>query len=218
MPTRAERGTQFTVSGDHWHCNQIRITPSWSGSPQNATVTQGSFETSIDVSNQAATGQQTISAACGEESAVRQITIAPRSDATTTTTTTTTKPITTTTKPITTTTTGQSAVAETTVTPTAGSAVDHPQRDNHFGEVLGIGVFLLALGVATVVLRRRRKQAVDRSRAGRGEPHPPLVRVQVAGASRPSIHIREFMRPTVPAVRVRLRVGESQLQVREVSR
>ncbi|WP_433760913.1 hypothetical protein [Nocardia sp. CA-135398] len=224
VPSRAERGTRFTVSGDNWRCTEVRITPSWSGSPQNATVSQGSFETSIDVSNQAATGPQTISAACGwEESAVRQITIAPRSGATTTTTTkpvttTTTKPVTTTTtKPIATSTT-QAAVVEPSDTPTAGPTADDPQRGNHVGGALGIGVFLLAVGVATLVLRRRRKQAVDPSRPARSNPRPPLVSVQVAGASRPLIHIREFMRRTVPAVRVRLSVGEPQLQVREVSR
>ena len=212
-PTRAERGTQIAVNGSYWPCTVIRLTPSWSGSPQNASVSQGAFATSIAVSNQAATGPQTISAACGEASAVRQITIDPRSG---TTTTTTTKPITTTTKPITTTTT-QAAVAETSDTPTAGSAVDDPQRGNHFGAVLGLGLFLLAVGVATLVLRQRRK-AADRSRAYHRDPRPPLVRVQVAGDLRPSIRIREFMRPTVPAVRVRLSVGEPQLHIREVSR
>ncbi|MEV2220903.1 hypothetical protein AB0E01_13590 [Nocardia vinacea] len=212
-PTRAERGTQIAVNGSYWPCTVIRLTPSWSGSPQNASVSQGAFATSIAVSNQAATGPQTISAACGEASAVRQITIDPRSG---TTTTTTTKPITTTTKPITTTTT-QAAVAETSATPTAGSAVDDPQRGNHFGAVLGLGLFLLAVGVATLVLRQRRK-AADRSRAYHRDPRPPLVRVQVAGDLRPSIRIREFMRPTVPAVRVRLSVGEPQLHIREVSR
>lgn len=219
-PTRAERGTQIAVNGSHWPCNVVRLTPSWSGSPQNASVSQGAFATSIAVSNQAATGPQTISAACGEASAVRQITIDPRSGTTTTTTTkpitTTTEPIATTTEPIATTTT-QAPVAETSDTPTAGSAVDDPQRGNHFGAVLGIGLFLLAVGVATLVLRQRRK-AVDRSRAYHRDPRPPLVRAQVAGDLRPSIHIREFMRPTVPAVRVRLSVGEPQLHIREVSR
>ncbi|WP_327099901.1 hypothetical protein OIE68_14545 [Nocardia vinacea] len=210
-PTRAERGTQITVNGSYWPCNVIRLTPSWSGSPQNASVSQGVFATSIAVSNQAATGPQTISAACGEASAVRQITIDPRSG-----TTTTTKPITTTTEPITTTTT-QAAVAETSDAPTAGSAVDDPQRGNHFGAVLGIGLLLFAVGVATLVLRQRRK-AADRSRAYHRDPRPPLVRVQVAGDLRRSIHIREFMRPTVPAVHVRLSVGEPQLHIREVSR
>lgn len=201
-PTRAERGTQIAVNGSYWPCTVIRLTPSWSGSPQNASVSQGAFATSIAVSNQAATGPQTISAACGEASAVRQITIDPRSG---TTTTTTTKPITT-----------QAAVA-TSDTPTAGSAVDNPQRGNHFGAVLGLGLFLLAVGVATLVLRQRRK-AADRARAYHRDPRPPLVRVQVAGGLRPSIRIREFMRPTVPAVRVRLSVGEPQLHIREVSR
>lgn len=218
-PTRAERGTQIAVNGSYWPCNVVRLTPSWSGSPQNASVSQGAFATSIAVSSQAATGPQTISAACGEASAVRQITIAPRAGTTTTTTTkpitTTTEPITTTTEPITTTTT-QAPVA-TSDTPTAGSAVDDPQRGNHFGAVLGIGLFLLAVGVATLVLRQRRK-AADRSRAYHRDPRPPLVRVQVAGGLRPSIHIREFMRPTVPAVQVRLSVGEPQLHIREVSR
>ncbi|WP_157187223.1 hypothetical protein [Nocardia vinacea] len=204
-PTRAERGTQIAVNGSYWPCTVIRLTPSWSGSPQNASVSQGAFATSIAVSNQAATGPQTISAACGEASAVRQITIDPRSGTTTTTTT----------KPITTTST-QAAVA-TSDTPTAGSAVDNPQRGNHFGAVLGLGLFLLAVGVATLVLRQRRK-AADRSRAYHRDPRPPLVRVQVAGGLRPSIRIREFMRPTVPAVRVRLSVGEPQLHIREVSR
>ncbi|WP_433709908.1 hypothetical protein ACQP2U_26160 [Nocardia sp. CA-084685] len=207
MPARAERGTRFTVSGDYWRCIEVRITPSWSGSPKNVTVSQGSFETSIDVSNQAATGPQTISAACGEkESAVRQITIAPRSGSTTTTTT----------KPITTTTT--QAVVEASDTPTVGPTADDPQRVNHVGEVLGIGVFLLALGVATFVLRRRRQQAGDPSRAGRSDPRLPLVRVQVAGDLRPIIHIREFTRHAVPAVRVRLSAGEPRLHIREVSR
>ncbi|MFE9320258.1 hypothetical protein ACIHDR_05245 [Nocardia sp. NPDC052278] len=210
VPTRAERGTQIVVNGSYWPCTVVRLTPSWSGSPQNASVSQGTFATSIAVSNQAATGSQTISAACGEASAVRQITIAPRSG---TTTTSTTKPITTTTKPITTT-TSQAAAAQTSDTSTAGRA---PQRGNHLGAVLGIGVLLLAVGVATLVLRQWHK-AADRSRAYRRDPRPPLVRVQVAGDLRPSIHIREFMRPTVPAVRVRLSAGEPQLHIREVAR
>ncbi|MEV6335029.1 hypothetical protein AB0M12_09975 [Nocardia vinacea] len=218
-PTRVERGTQIAVNGSNWPCTVIRLTPSWSGSPQNASVSQGAFATSIAVSNQAATGPQTISAACGEASAVRQITIDPRSGTTTTTTTkpitTTTERLTTTTEPITTT-TSQAAVA-TSDTPTAGSAVDDRRRGNHFGAVLGIGLFLLAVGVATLVLRQRRK-AADRSRADHRDPRPPLVRVQVARDLRPSIRIREFMRPTVPAVRVRLSVGEPQLHIREVSR
>ncbi|MFI7665102.1 hypothetical protein [Nocardia sp. NPDC049526] len=122
---------------------------------------------------------------------------------------------TTTTKPITTTTT-QAAVAETSDATTAGPAVDS-QRGNHFRALLGIGLFFLAVGVATLALRQRRK-AADRSRAYHRDPRPPLVRVQVAGDLRPSIHTREFMRPTVPAVRVRLSDGEPQLHIREVSR
>ncbi|WP_433597758.1 hypothetical protein ACQPXH_18360 [Nocardia sp. CA-135953] len=151
-PTRAERGTQIAVNGSNWPCTMVRLTPSWSGSPQNASVSQGRFATSIAVSNQAATGPQTISAACGESSAVRQITIAPRSGATTAATT----------KPITTT-TSQAAVAQTSDTSTAGRA---PQRRDHFGAVLGIGSVLLALGVAALVLRQWRK-AADRARAYR---------------------------------------------------
>ncbi|WP_157124421.1 hypothetical protein [Nocardia pseudovaccinii] len=153
-PTRAERGTEIAVNGTYWPCTVVRLTPSWSGSPQNASVSHGTFATSIAVSNQAATGPQTISAACGEASAVRQITIDPRSG--------------TTTKPITTTTT-RAAVAETSATPTAGSAVDNPQRGNHFGAVLGTGLLLLAVGVATLLLRLRRRQPLGRTRGRRGE-------------------------------------------------
>ncbi|MET8878306.1 hypothetical protein [Nocardia sp. NPDC004604] len=163
------------------------------------------------MSDQVEPNSYSIRAACGEASADRKVAITARPVRTTTTTTTT--------KPITTTTT-QPSVPETSTTKgsIAAPSRDDPQPNSHIRDLLGIGAFLLAVGVAALVLRQRRRHPVDAPREHNRDPRTPQVRVQVVGNPSPSIHLREFTHPTAPAVHIRLSVGEPQLHVREVSR
>ncbi|MFE6919545.1 hypothetical protein ACFVAV_00720 [Nocardia sp. NPDC057663] len=83
--------------------------------------------------------------------------------------------------------------------------------DNHLGDALGIGGFLLAVAVSTLLLRRQRPHR-ERHR----EPHAPRVRVGVGGDATPSIAVHEFDR--APTVRIRIVPGEPRCQIEEVTR
>ncbi|WP_433192548.1 hypothetical protein ACQP1G_28015 [Nocardia sp. CA-107356] len=210
VPPTVERDTEIRVRGNYWPCTEVMVYPSWSDSVHSATVSRGSFDARVAVSDRAGLGSQSILVECSRNPDVNRkatLRIDPAKDISTTTTT----------EPSSTTTT-ESLVSEPSDTPTAAPVAADPQRDNHFGDVLGIGAVLLAVGVATLVLHGRRKRAADPLRAHRRDPHLPQVRVQVLGDLNPSIHVREFTRSTVPAVRVRVSVGDPRVQVREVPR
>ncbi|WP_328400623.1 hypothetical protein [Nocardia sp. NBC_00403] len=217
VPPTAQRGTQITIYGDYWPCDAVSVSPNWSDSVTTAYVHQYSFDAPVSVPDRTELGAHSINVTCRAtyDHVIRReasIKIVPAQVGPTTTTT-TSKPTTTepTTTPVT--------QPPTTQPPTAAPRSDDRQRDNHIGDALGIGGFLLAVGVATLVLHQRRKHPTDPARAYRRDPHPPQVCVHVVEDMSPSIYIRQITRPThAPAVRVRLSGGEPQLHVREVPR
>ncbi|MBB5917045.1 hypothetical protein BJY24_005957 [Nocardia transvalensis] len=212
VPSTAERGTRITVSGNYWRCATVRVTPSWTGTAEPATVYgEGSFEISFTATERVAPGQYSIRATCGEASKTEPITITVRSvPSSSTTTRPKPPPAETTTQPV-------PETSETEV-PITTRSDDDPQRDNTFGTVLAVVAFLLAAGVAALVLRRRRGRTPTTVRAHHQSSHPPQVHVQVVADTNPSIRVREFIRPTGPVVRVRMTGGEPHIRVREVPR
>ncbi|MCP2288543.1 hypothetical protein APR08_001457 [Nocardia amikacinitolerans] len=100
--------------------------------------------------------------------------------------------------------------------PTASPAAEEKQQDSRLGDALGVGAFLLALGGAALVTRRRRGRPAGPAPEHARDALPPQLRVRVVGDIRPSIHVREVAGVGAPAVRVLLTVGEPRLQVREV--
>ncbi|SNY75121.1 hypothetical protein SAMN04244553_0429 [Nocardia amikacinitolerans] len=100
--------------------------------------------------------------------------------------------------------------------PTASPVAEEKQQDSRLGDALGVGAFLLALGGAALVTRRRRGRPAGPAPEHARDALPPQLRVRVVGDIRPSIHVREVAGVGAPAVRVLLTVGEPWLQVREV--
>ncbi|GAB2717222.1 hypothetical protein GCM10027089_46850 [Nocardia thraciensis] len=214
-PSTAGPGTQVSVTGDYWPCVRVRVSPSWpGGAVQSLNVDQGSFDASVPVGDQVESGSYSIQASCGENSAARPVKIVS-----------TAKPTTTTTKPKPTTTRPTAEIITETGTPETTDAQpsivarsdDGPRGNNLIGSALAVVALLLAVGVATLVARRRRR-VPDGTRAEHRDPGPPRVRVRVVAETSPSIRVRELTRPTGPAVRVRVRVGEPRIRVREIPR
>ncbi|WP_147289051.1 hypothetical protein [Nocardia mexicana] len=212
VPPSVERGTDVEVSGDYWPCVTIQVSASWSGAVLSANVDGGSFTRSVPVDDQVEPGSYSVSAACSGYSASRSIKIV--APFVSTTEPTTTKP-----KPTTDRVTTPPTVSETTGgQPSLAAQSDgEPKRDNKIGTVLAIIAFLLAVVVATLVLRRR-KRAPDATRAEHHDPGPQRVRVRVVADTSPSIQVRELTRPTGPVVRIRVHTGEPRIRVREIPR
>ncbi|MCP2315247.1 hypothetical protein APR12_000577 [Nocardia amikacinitolerans] len=99
--------------------------------------------------------------------------------------------------------------------PTASPVAEEKQQDR-LGDALGVGAFLLALGGAALVTRRRRGRPAGSAPEHARDALSPQLRVRVVGDRRPSIHVREVAGVGAPAARVLLTVGEPRLQVREV--
>lgn len=215
IPSRAERGTQVTVSGENWRCITAQVSPSWSGAVQTAMVDQGSFAVSLPVGASVEPGSYAVQVSCGGYSAAAPITIfAPRVEITTPTTTTrppvtTRKPVTT--EPTTAITTPPTGVETTGEQPSiAAQPVDIPEADTDIGGPLVV-VLLIAVVVGAMLVAWWRRRVARTPR----EPHPPRVRVRVAADANPYLRVREL---TGPAVRVRLSAGEPTVCVKEVSR
>ncbi|WP_330256127.1 hypothetical protein OG874_17100 [Nocardia sp. NBC_00565] len=203
VPPTAERGTQITVRGNGWPCDTVSIAPDWSA-PVTRYIDQTSFDTSVEVPARAALGAHWISVTCdaGSSYLARRTSVefiaAP-------VTTETTEP---TTPPVTPTPVSPPATQPLTAAPPGGN----DKRDNHIDDILGLSALLLAIGVATFVLRRRATRPTEPEHSQR----LPQVRVQVVEDMSPAVRIREVAR--APAVRVWVCVGEPQLHIREVPR
>jgi MYXO-CTERM domain-containing protein len=194
-PATAELGTTVTVRGERWPCDLVRAFPDWSESVP-AQVRGGVFDVRVDVAEGIQLGSHAISAACvGASQGVAArtfIEMIPARLGTTTDDRANPQPP------------GERP-------PSPGQAADS-DRDTGVGDILGLGGFLLALGAAALVLRRRRKRPNGASH--NRDPHLPQVHVRVVVDVPPLIHVRQVTR--APDVRVRLRACEPWLNVKEV--
>ncbi|MFQ6398570.1 hypothetical protein ACLMAJ_34680 [Nocardia sp. KC 131] len=203
VPPTAERGTQITVRGSGWRCDTVSIAPDWRA-PVTEYIYQTSFETSVDVPARAVLGAHWISVTCDAGSGYRARRTSVEFIAAPVTTETTEQ----TTSFVTPTPVSQSVVQPPTAAPPGGN----DKRDNHIDDILGLSALLLAIGVATFVLRRQATRSTEPEHSQR----LPQVRVQVIEDMSPAIRVRQVAR--APAVRVRLCGGEPQLHIREVPR
>ncbi|WP_280275698.1 hypothetical protein [Nocardia wallacei] len=209
VPSRAERGTQISVTGDNWRCLTARVTPSWSGAVQTAMVDRGSFDASLPVGAQVEPGSYSVEVSCGDDSATSPITIFARRGETTTPTTTHR-----TTEPTAEITTPSSGVETTDEQPSiAAQPGDIPQSHSTIGGPLVVVTLLAAVLLTALVVWWRRHVARTPH-----EPPPPRVRVRVVADANPSVRVRELAHPVGPAVRVRLSAGEPTVRVKEVPR
>ncbi|MBH0781332.1 hypothetical protein [Nocardia bovistercoris] len=188
-PTAAQPGTTITVHLTGWPCRGVTLTHSGT-----STVVDPRAEVPVTIPADTAVGAYLISASCDHlqrrlnDSVTIQI-VPARAPVTPPTTTVSSPPV---------------------ARPQGGgidtdSSTTTPDPTNPVGSILGLGAMLLALAVATSIVRRR----VRRQR----HPTRPDLRVAVVTDSAPAIGFRQFGAPTVL---VRLFGGEPRLQIREV--
>lgn len=203
VPPTAERGTQITVRGSGWPCDTVSVAPDWSA-PVTEYIDQNSLETVVDVLAGSALGAHWISVTCdaGSNYLARRTPVEFIAAPVTTKTTAPTTP------PVTPTPASPPATRPLTAAPPGGN----DKRDNHIDDILGLSALLLAIGVATFLLRRRATRPTEPEHSQR----LPRVRVQVVEDMGPALRIREVAH--APAVRVWLCVGEPELHIREVPR
>ncbi|WP_216909588.1 hypothetical protein [Nocardia noduli] len=196
-PSSVERGASVTISGSNWRCGEVIIKPQ-----RSEAVTAGtsgdSFAKAIPVPPDAEFDSYAFTVTCDRSQLTRTVTIQiarPPTD-TATTTSTNSGPVSEV--------DAQSSDSQIALPPAAPPSESRPI--GFIDDALALGALLVAIAVATFVLRHRGKRA--------HRPTEPHLRVHVIEGPAPTIQVHRT--GTTPTVRVRLFGGDPLLQIREI--
>lgn len=195
-PSSVERGASVTISGSNWRCDQVTIKPQRSEAV-TAGTSEESFAKAISVPPDAEFGPYSITVTCARTQLTRTVTIQiarPPTDSPTTSAD--GGPVSEV--------DAQSSDSQIALPPAAPPSESRPI--SFIDDALALGALLVAIAVATFVLRHRGKRA--------HRPTEPHLRVHVIEGPAPTIQVHRT--GTTPTVRVRLFGGDPLLQIREI--